>query len=73
MAKYRALRGVCIGVDRIATPDSDPFELDKGTAQFLTSIKAVAEVEEPALDAAPAGEPAPDNQPKGAKAPKKGT
>jgi hypothetical protein len=78
MAKYRALRGVCIGVDRILSPESDPVELDASTAQFLTSIGAVAKVEEPAPpapDAPPAdsGQVEPAKPIKDAKASKKGT
>jgi hypothetical protein len=76
MAKYRALRGVCIGVNRVLSPDSDPVELDAATAQFLTSIGAVALVEQAApAEPAPVDEPAAqlDFKPKDAKASKKGT
>jgi hypothetical protein len=48
---HRALRGVCIGVDRHLLP-GDTVQLDAATAQFLTSIGAVAQVEEPAPPAA---------------------
>jgi hypothetical protein len=44
--KYRALRGVCIGVGRDFHPGDDPVELDPATAQFLVSIKAVEKVED---------------------------
>jgi hypothetical protein len=81
MAKYQALRGVCIGVDRHVTPKDAPFELDAGAAQFLTSIGAVSVVEEtPAPAPAPADLPAPaagqaepEKPTKDAKASKKGT
>jgi len=45
--KVRALRGVCIGVDRHLQP-GDEADLDAATVQFLTSIGAVAKVDEPA-------------------------
>lgn len=38
--RVRALRGVCIGVDRHLMP-GEFAELDPANAQFLTSIKAV--------------------------------
>jgi hypothetical protein len=40
---YRALRGVCIGVDRHLKVD-DTADLDPATGKFLTSIGAVEEV-----------------------------
>jgi hypothetical protein len=44
--RYRALRGVCIGVGRDFKPGDDPVELDAATAQFLTSIGAVEKVKD---------------------------
>lgn len=45
---YRALRGVCIGSERHLMPGDPPVRLDRGTAQFLTSIGAIELVPEPA-------------------------
>lgn len=54
--KVRALRGVCIGVDRHLQP-GDVSDVDASTSQFLVSIQAVEVVaEEPA-------KPAPTPQP----------
>ena len=61
--KYKALRGVCIGVGRDFKPGDDPVELDAATAQFLVSIKAVEEFKdvpvkhEPKIESAPAEKP----------------
>lgn len=52
--KYRALRGVCIGVGRHLSA-GDTADLDAATGQFLVSIRAV----EPAKDE-PKIEPAPE-------------
>lgn len=41
MALYRALRGVCIGVDKHLVPGAPPVEIDPSTARFLVSIGAV--------------------------------
>mgnify|MGYP000346618366 CR=1 FL=1 len=43
MPAYRALRGVCIGVDRHLAV-GDEADLDGSTAQFLQSIGAVEPV-----------------------------
>ena len=40
MPKVRALRGVCIGVDRHLAKD-DTADMDAAQVQFLTSIGAV--------------------------------
>lgn len=57
--KVKALRGVCIGVDRNLNT-GDTADLDPATVQFLTSIGAVERVaEEPTDPPAPAIEPAP--------------
>lgn len=51
--KVRALRGVCIGVDRHLKP-GDTADLEPGTVQFLTSIAAVVIVkDEPTAAAEP--------------------
>lgn len=52
--KVRALRGVCIGVNRDLALD-DEAELDPATGKFLVSIGAVEEVKPP--PPAPAPEP----------------
>jgi len=53
--KVRALRGVCIGVEKHLAP-GDEADMDAATVQFLASIGAVARV----IDAPPAEfEPAP--------------
>jgi hypothetical protein len=57
---YRALRGVCIGVNRHLVP-GDEAELDAATAVFLKEIGAVEKVADP--------QPNPENVP--AKAGKK--
>lgn len=44
--KVRALRGVCIGVDRHLSA-GDTADLDPATGKFLVVIKAVEEVAEP--------------------------
>lgn len=46
---YRALRGVCVSPGKHLMP-GETTELDKATAQFLVSIKAVEEVVEPKDD-----------------------
>lgn len=76
MDQYRALRNVCIGPGLHVTPDSEPFKLDAATAQFLTSIGAVAKHEPPAAaPEQPAAAATPEPKPtKDAKAStKKGT
>lgn len=52
--KVKALRGVCIGVDRHLKVD-DTADLDPGTVTFLVSIGAVAVVkhEPPVVKAEP--------------------
>lgn len=52
--KVRALRGVCIGVERHLAPGEEA-EVDAGSAHFLLSIRAVEEVKA----SPPAAEPAP--------------
>ena len=53
--KVRALRGVCIGVEKHLAP-GDEADMDAATVQFLASIGAVARV----IDALPTEfEPAP--------------
>lgn len=52
--KVRALRGVCIGVDRNLAVGNEA-ELDPATGKFLASIGAVEEVKPP--PPAPAPEP----------------
>lgn len=44
MARYRALRGVCIGVGQHLTPGDAPVEIEAAAAQFLKSIGAIEEV-----------------------------
>jgi hypothetical protein len=64
---HRAVRGVCIGVDRNLSPgDLVPDDLTAAEVQFLTSIGAIEKVEPP--PAAPAEAPAPTPE---AKAPAK--
>lgn len=56
--KVKALRGVCIGVDRHLTA-GDTADLDPGLVTYLVNIKAVEAVkDEPAATAEPAN-PAP--------------
>jgi len=51
MSTYRALRGVCVGPGKHLAAGETTAELDKATAQFLVSIKAVEEVkDEPKKD-----------------------
>lgn len=54
MARFRALRGVCIGVGKVLTPADAPVEIEAGAAQFLKSIGAIEEVVD-----APVPEPTP--------------
>jgi hypothetical protein len=57
--KVKALRGVCIGVNRNLI-SGETADLDPATVQFLINIGAVALVaEEPPAPEAPALEPAP--------------
>lgn len=49
--KVRALRGVCIGVDRVLKA-GDTADLDTGTVQFLVSISAVERVPDEPVNAA---------------------
>jgi hypothetical protein len=57
--KVKALRGVCIGVNRNLV-SGESADLDPATVQFLINIGAVAlDVEEPPVPEAPANEPAP--------------
>jgi hypothetical protein len=45
---HRAVRGVCIGVDRNLSPgDPVPDDLTAAEVQFLTSIGAIEKVEPP--------------------------
>jgi hypothetical protein len=57
--RVKALRGVCIGVNRNLNP-GDTADLDPATVQFLTSIGAVAPIaeEEQSPQETPAEEPA---------------
>lgn len=51
--KFRALRGVCIGVDRHLKA-GDTVELDTATSQFLVSIRAIEPVkDEPPVESVP--------------------
>ena len=57
--KIRALRGVCIGVNRSIAAGEDA-DLDAATVQFLTSIGAVEIVKDlPAHEPLPEPSPAP--------------
>lgn len=46
---YRALRGVCIGVDRHLKA-GDTADLDPATGKFLASIGAVEEFQPPPVE-----------------------
>lgn len=56
MPKVRALRGVCVGVNRHLKP-GDVDDIDQATEAFLVSIGAVERYVEPTPQAKP--EPAP--------------
>jgi len=46
MSTYRALRGVCVSPGKHLVAGETTAELDKATAQYLLSIKAVEEVKD---------------------------
>jgi hypothetical protein len=60
MPQYRALRGVCISPGKHLVAGEIAPELDRATAQFLVSIKAVEEVKDEPVKSEPPKESVPE-------------
>lgn len=68
--KVKALRGVCIGVDRHLAA-GDLADLDPALVTFLVGIRAVERVPDEPPKPEPAAEPAASTEPKSETAPAK--